>query len=210
MPAIGDDEHEIGHKRTVPERPFGEVEALHDAAPSRRTFWPGRSVCTPAVTTISPVSSPCEMTTSAGSYRETSTLRSDTVWLLGSTTHTAGRPLASVSALGGTCTPEGGGQLDAAGDGGTQCHRRGWIDDADLDLECSGGGIRLRRNLPHAAGCAHGGVVGQRDLHHRIARTRADELFGYVEHRVAPALTRDAARSSVRHGPLRPVRRRSR
>ena len=62
-----DDEHEIGHQGTVPDRPFGEVEALHWAAPRRRTFWPGRSVCTPAVTTISPVSSPCEITTVAGS-----------------------------------------------------------------------------------------------------------------------------------------------
>ena len=62
-----DDEHEIGHQGTVPDRPFGEVEALHQSAPSSRTFWPGRSVCTPAVTTMSPVSSPCEMTTVAGS-----------------------------------------------------------------------------------------------------------------------------------------------
>src|SRR5271165_2319928 len=103
----GDDEHEIGHQRAVPERPFGEVEAHHSAPPSWRTFWPGCSVCTPAVTTISPASSPRETTTSAGSYRETSTLRSDTVWLLGSSTHTAGRPSASVSAPGGTCRPAG-------------------------------------------------------------------------------------------------------
>ena len=34
----GDDEHEIGHQRTVPDRPFGEVEVLHDTAPRRRTF----------------------------------------------------------------------------------------------------------------------------------------------------------------------------
>ncbi len=62
-----DDEHEIGHQGTVPDCPFGEVEALHEAAPRRRTFWPGCSVCTPAVTTSSPISSPCETTTEAGS-----------------------------------------------------------------------------------------------------------------------------------------------
>ena len=62
-----DDEHEIDHERTMPDRPFGEVEAVHQTAPRRRTFWPGRSVCTPAVTTISPVSRPWEITTVAGS-----------------------------------------------------------------------------------------------------------------------------------------------
>ena len=42
----------------MPNRPFGEVETCHQAAPWRRTFWPGRRVCTPAVTTNSPVSRP--------------------------------------------------------------------------------------------------------------------------------------------------------
>ena len=62
-----DDEHEIDHERTMPDRPFGEVEAVHEASPRRRTIWPGRSVCTPAVTTIWPVSRPREIATEAGS-----------------------------------------------------------------------------------------------------------------------------------------------
>ena len=73
-----DDEHEIDHQRTMPDRPFGKVE-VHQTTPRRRTFWPGRSVCTPAVTTTSPVSRPWEITTVAGSYRPTSTVRRDTV-----------------------------------------------------------------------------------------------------------------------------------
>src|SRR5208283_3200804 len=101
-----DDEHEIDHERTVPDRPFGEVE-VHQTAPRRRTFWPGRSVCTPPVTTSAPVSRPWEITTEAGSYRRTATLRRDTVLLCGSTTHTAGRPPVSVRALAGTSTPGG-------------------------------------------------------------------------------------------------------
>src|SRR5690348_225331 len=76
-----DDQHEIGHKGPVPKRPFGEVEAFHQTAPRTRTFWPGRSTWTPAVTTTSPVSNPCEITTVAGSCRETSTLRRETVLL---------------------------------------------------------------------------------------------------------------------------------
>src|SRR5271165_4898008 len=75
-----DDEHEIDHERTMPDRPFGEVE-VHQTAPRRRTFWPGRSACTPAVTTTSPASRPWAITTVAGSYRRTSTLRRDTVLL---------------------------------------------------------------------------------------------------------------------------------
>ena len=42
-----DHQHEVGHERAVPDRPFGEVEAVHQPSPSRRTFWPGRSICTP-------------------------------------------------------------------------------------------------------------------------------------------------------------------
>ena len=152
---------------------------------------PGASTCTPAVTTTSPVSSPCEITTVAGSYRRTSTLRRDTVWLCGSTTHTAGRPFASVSALAGISTPGGADSLMRPVTVDPSSHGLGRIDDADLDLERSGGGIRLGRHLPHATGGPHGRVVGESDLHHRIARARPDELLGHVEDGVASALTRE-------------------
>ena len=59
------DQHEVAHEGAMPNGPLGEVEACHDAAPRMLTFWPGRSVCTPAVTTNSPVSSPLEITAAA-------------------------------------------------------------------------------------------------------------------------------------------------
>ena len=65
------------------------------------------------------------------------------------------------------------------------------IGDADLDLEGPGRGIRLRRNLPHAAGGLHLRVVGERDLDQRVARAGPDELLGHVEDGVASALTRE-------------------
>src|SRR4029450_3110896 len=68
-----DHQHEVGHERAVPQGPFGEVEAFHQPSPSRRTFWPGRSICTPAVTTTSPFSSPREITTPAASHRRHAT-----------------------------------------------------------------------------------------------------------------------------------------
>ena len=186
-----DDEHEIGHQRTVPKRPFGEVEALHQTAPRTRTFWPGRSTWTPAVTTTSPVSNPCDITTVAGSYRRDVHLSQGHSLAL-----RIDHPHGRMSVCLGECTRRdlhagGCGQLDAAGDSGPQLHGLGRIDDADLDLERSGGGIRLGRHLPHAAGGPHGRVVGEGDLHQRIARTRPNELLGHVEDGVASALTRE-------------------
>src|SRR5688500_3276735 len=43
----GEHEHEEDDERAMPDRPFREVEATHDNPPSRRTFWSGRSACTP-------------------------------------------------------------------------------------------------------------------------------------------------------------------
>ena len=83
-------EHEVDDERAALDRPLREIGADHDAAPSRRTFWPGRSAWTPAVTTISPASSPCATTTLTGLWRATSILRSATVAVAGSTTQTAG------------------------------------------------------------------------------------------------------------------------
>jgi len=61
-------DHEEDRERTMCERPFRKVQSGHDDGdPSKRTFWPGCNACTPAVTTISPVSSPSETATVAGS-----------------------------------------------------------------------------------------------------------------------------------------------
>ncbi len=62
-PGDNRNDHEVGDERTVLERPFRKIESGHCSDPSRRIFWPGCSACTPAVTTISPVSSPCDTTT---------------------------------------------------------------------------------------------------------------------------------------------------
>ena len=53
--------------RAVAERPAGKVEAAHARGSRRRTFWPGCSAWTPAVTTISPGVTPEARTTLAGS-----------------------------------------------------------------------------------------------------------------------------------------------
>ena len=54
-----DRDHPVDDERAMPERPGREIEAVHCVAiRRRRTFWPGCSACTPAVTTISPVSMP--------------------------------------------------------------------------------------------------------------------------------------------------------
>ena len=134
-------------------------------------------------------------------------LRNETVWLVGSTTQTAGRPLASVRADAGTSITGAEPSWMRSRHGGPEPHRLGRLREPDLDLEGPGRGIRLRRNLPHAAGGPHGRVVGQGDLNHRVARARADELGGHVEHGVAPALAGDLARSSARPGPPRRARR---
>ena len=54
------------------------------------TFCPGRSACTPAVTTSSPGSTPFDTTMLEDACRSSSTARNDTCKLFGSTTQTAG------------------------------------------------------------------------------------------------------------------------
>src|SRR5690348_6115232 len=45
--------HEIMDEGAMLDRPGREVEPTHNCSPRRRTFCPGRSACTPAVTTNS-------------------------------------------------------------------------------------------------------------------------------------------------------------
>ena len=65
-PRDQDDEHQEDDEGAMADGPRGQVEA-HDVTPSRRTFCPGRSAWTPAVTTTSPASMPWETVTLAGS-----------------------------------------------------------------------------------------------------------------------------------------------
>ena len=85
----------------------------------------------------------------------------------------------------------GRGEPEAADDRGAEPHGLGRIGEADLDLERSRRGIRLRRDLPHPADRLHARVVAQRDLDRGVAGARLDELLGNVEDGVASALARD-------------------
>src|SRR5262245_11859915 len=95
------DDHEIGDERAVVEGPLRQIQLLHSSDPSSRTFCPGCNAWTPAVTTTSPSSSPCETITVAGSKRNISTFRAETVKASGSTTQTEGCPFDFVSAEAG-------------------------------------------------------------------------------------------------------------
>ena len=121
----GDDEHEIGHERPVPQRPFGEVEAHHRSPPSRRTFSPGCSVCTPAVTTISPTSKPLR-NDDIGRIVSRDIHVAQRHGLAPGINHPHGRAAVGLGERARRNLQAGRrGQLDAAGDGGTQFHRRG-------------------------------------------------------------------------------------
>ena len=73
-------DHAVDREGPVLERPLREIELHQEEAPSSRTLRPGYRACTPAVTTMSPLSSPLEMTTDEGSWRLTSTVLIATVW----------------------------------------------------------------------------------------------------------------------------------
>src|SRR5262249_152712 len=63
-----DDDHKKPNERLAADRPVREVErSLHGVAVENFTFWPGRSACTPAVTTMSPSSIPCATITKLAS-----------------------------------------------------------------------------------------------------------------------------------------------
>src|SRR3984885_10367410 len=100
-----DCDHRKNDKRSMLQRPVGKIGADHDRTPNGLTFWPGCNACTPAVTTISPPSSPPESTTVPGSKRRTSTGLRATVMLSGLTTQTAGFLFVAVKALAGSEIP---------------------------------------------------------------------------------------------------------
>ena len=53
------DDDQVPDERAVLQRSFRKVDRPHrPPASSSRTVWPGRSVCTPAVTTMSPAATP--------------------------------------------------------------------------------------------------------------------------------------------------------
>ena len=118
-------------------------------------------------------------------------LRNATVWLVGSTTQTAGRPLGLGEGGRRNLDDRGRAELDGSRHGGPEPHRLRWLREPDLDLERPGRGIRLRRDFSDAARGPHRRVVGQRRSEPRGRGRRADELGRHVEHGVAPALAGD-------------------
>src|SRR5690606_16029151 len=53
------DNDEVINQLLVFKRPFGQIKRLHYLSPAMHlTFWPSRSLCTPAVTTTSPAFKP--------------------------------------------------------------------------------------------------------------------------------------------------------
>src|SRR5262249_25240973 len=99
------DDHQEDDQRASAERPLGKIGTDHCLVSSKRTFWPGRSACTPAVTTTSPGLSPDRTATLAESWDATSMLRVDTVPVLGSTIHTADCRSDRITAEGGISMP---------------------------------------------------------------------------------------------------------
>ena len=121
-------------------------------APGSRTSWPGRSACTPAVTTTSPGASPSGTTTDG--RREAvrpRSARSDTV--MAGRIHDPDRRLSVGAGQGG------GGNLDGArfaedrlsGHGRAKPHLGRRVDQADAHPERAGHGIGARRDLADAA-----------------------------------------------------------
>ena len=143
----------------MPERPFREIESAHGSDPSRRTFWPGCSACTPAVTTISPVSRP----SGDGDRRLVEAQHVDVAHRHGQARRIDDPDrglLVELRQRGRRDLDEWTGvQLHAAGDGRAEPHRLRRIGQADLDLEGPGHGIGLRRHLAHAPARRHGRVV---------------------------------------------------
>ena len=99
--------HQEVYNGTVRDRPGGQVEAVIAQSPSRRTFWPGRKACTPAVTTTSPSLSPplrqCRQSPGVAAGRVAATPAGSA----GSTTQTAGLLSTLVSAVAGSSMPPG-------------------------------------------------------------------------------------------------------
>ena len=180
--------------KTMNERCFSahseRLGPLTTSAPSRRTFWPGCSAWTPAVTTISPPSSPPEIATVAGSKRRTSTGCSDTVRFAGSTTQTAGWRSISVSALAGMSMPCADVDVHPPGDGRAEPHRARRIGEPTLTSKVRVTGSACgatSRTRPFAV--TDGSSVRMTLISGR--RRRPDHLRRHVEHGVAPVLAGD-------------------
>ena len=186
------DDHAIHHERAVLERPFGKIELHHGAAARRRVFWPGCSAWTPAVTTMSPVSRPL----GDGNRRWIVAQHVDVAQRNGEARRIdhphRGPPIAFGERGCGNFDGRRRIELHAPDDGCAEPHGRRRIGQSDLDLECPGDGVGLRRDFANAPNRGYGRIVGEAHVYQRIARRRSQHLARHIEHRIAPALRRHA------------------
>ena len=131
------------------------------------------------------------MTTVPGSKRSTSTLRSDTVRLEGSTIQMAGWRSLLVSALAGTAMPVADSISMRPVTVAPSRMAAGGSLRVTLTLNVRVIGIGLRIDLPHAALRRHGRIVGQGDHDIGIGRRRPYHLGRNVEHGVPSLLPGD-------------------
>ena len=167
---------------------LGPITAL---ASSRRTFWPGRSAWTPAVTTTSPGARPDATSTRVGSDERISIARAATVPVFGSTTHTEACRSERVTADGGISIAAAAARLRRAVTVRAEAHRRRRIDQPDPEPEGAGDRIGARRDFPHDTLRGDLRIRGQGDDDFRIRRRDVLDPRRHVEDRVARALARD-------------------
>src|SRR3974390_1442621 len=117
-----------------------------------------------------------------------STVRSDTCKLLGSTTQTAGWLSSMVSAVAGSSMPLLPSMRACPNTVAPSCMASGHSSSPTFTRK---GWVVRRCGLPHAAGGTDARIVGQRDGDHDVRGGLAHEGCGHVKHRVHPALLRD-------------------
>ena len=121
--------------KTMKERCFSaqseRLSAAHEVAPRSRTFWPGCSAWTPAVTTTSPGEAPAKSPRVAGSNRCTSTLRSATVRLCGIDDPDRRLAIDRGQRARGNRDARAALELQAPGHRRAEAHRLGVIDEAE-------------------------------------------------------------------------------
>ena len=165
--------HRLGPSLTSTWTGKAALRAARALSPSRRTCWPGRRVWTPAVTTISPASSPWDDQHPVQLIARPRRYCAGDPVVARVRTQTAGWPLGAVSAEAGIAMPALPAELDGAGDGGAEPHGR----------------RRARRGPPGPGRCGSPGPPGARPR----APGRCAAPWGRCSGRPPPGHRRQAA-----------------
>ena len=129
---------------------FGPITCV---VSSRRTFWPGRSACTPAVTTTSPgFQARGDLHRGRRRTSRTSMLRDATVPVLRRPPTPPACHRRAPGPSAGISMPGTASSLTPAGDGGAEPHRRRRIVEPHAHAKGAGHRIGARRNFAHRAG----------------------------------------------------------